>query len=105
MSHFMKKMSIYLLFFLLFLSVYKDLTVGNYSIGEKKEFTSPATYSPVIKVKAERGDTVLSIAEQLYNKGNNLNINQILDDFIKLNPNVDPYHLKPNTSYYFPKLE
>jgi len=97
-----KNCCVILLFLLLISSIYKDL-----------DLTTPSTlqYSAnetiinnnVIKVKIERGDTVLSIVEKLNQfDEEHINIQQVMTDFKKANPHVDPYHLKPNKYYFFP---
>lgn len=106
---FIKRMSIYLLFLLLFLSIYKDLTTDipkntpqitvpqNDKVREVRGATG-------IKIQVHSGDTVLSVVEQL-NKDNQTiktDITRIIADFEKVNPHVDPYNLKSNNFYYFP---
>lgn len=101
---FIKKSSLFLFIILLFISVYKDLNSGSplpsHSNDTKIQDNIP---HQVIKVKVKQGETVLSIVEQVnQTERNNLNIQSIMDDFQEANPNTDPYHLKPNTFYYFP---
>lgn len=106
---FIKRMSIYLLFLLLFISIYKDLTT---EIPENIPQTTVPQYDNIkkvpgvtgIKVQVRPGDTVLSVVEQL-NKDNqkiNTDITRIIADFEKVNPHVDPYNLNSHDFYYFP---
>src|SRR5699024_5155313 len=105
---FIKRLSIYLLLILLFVSIYKDLTIDTTKIKSKSkskitQFTDASEISS-IRIRVDPGDTVLSIVEQV-NKDNHIskiNITQIISDFEKINPDVDPYEIKPNNFYYFP---
>ena len=102
---FIKRVSIYLIFLLLFVSIYKDLFASseNYSskVPEQLAFTEELTG---IKTRVHAGDTVLSVVEEL-NKDNQIlktDITQMIADFKKLNPHIDPYNLQSNHFYYFP---
>ncbi len=46
------------------------------------------------------GDTVLSIAENLNERA--VPINTLLEDFVTLNPGVDPHEIHIDKTYYFP---
>src|SRR5690625_5614651 len=103
---FIKRLSIYLLLILLFVSIYKDLTIDTTKIKSKSKITQFTDASEIsnIRLRVEPGDTVISIVEEV-NKDNHIsiiNITQIISDFEKINPDVDPYELKPNNFYYFP---
>src|SRR5699024_3694730 len=91
---FIKRLSIYLLLILLFVSIYKDLTIDTTKIKSKSKITQFTDASEIsnIRLRVDPGDTVLSIVEQV-NKDNHIS---------KINPDVDPYELKPNNFYYFP---
>ncbi len=104
---FIKRLSIYLLLILLFVSIYKDLTIDDTTKIKSKskitQFTDAREISS-IRIRVDPGDTVLSIVEQV-NKDNHISkidITEIITDFEKINPNVDPYELRPNHFYYFP---
>lgn len=102
---FIKRLSIYLLVTLLFVSIYKDLTIETTKTQHNIKITqiNNANEIPRIRIRVEPGDTVLSIVEK-FNKNNisKLNITQIITDFEKVNPEADPYKLQPNHFYYFP---
>lgn len=101
----MKRLMIYILFFLLCVSIYKDLTVDRTSdqeISRTFEQSSQLNYT-IMQIKITIGDTVLSVSEKInIDNINNLDISTIMADFEQLNPTADPYHLEPNTFYYFP---
>lgn len=106
--HFIKRICIYILIFLLFLSFYHDFTTG-YPSPFKDHKDIPVQMEKqkkdlnVVKVRAEHGDTVLSIMERLHPHDiEELDISQMIDDFKMLNSNVDPYTLQQNTYYLFP---
>jgi len=103
---FIKRLSIYLLLILLLVSIYKDLTIDTSKIKSDSKITQFTDASELsgIRIRIDPGDTVLSIVEQI-NKENHISkidITQIITDFEKINPDVDPYELKPNNFYYFP---
>ncbi|AXI09470.1 hypothetical protein CV093_11910 [Oceanobacillus sp. 143] len=101
----MKRLMIYMLFILLCMSIYKDLSIGNLS---SQENISPLEQSPhsdytITQIKITIGDTVLSVMEKMnVDESNQLDISRIMDDFKQLNPTADPFHLEPNAFYYFP---
>ncbi|MBU5466411.1 hypothetical protein KQI49_06150 [Virgibacillus sp. MSJ-26] len=92
-----------LLFLLLITSIYKDLELSTPSTLQYAASETIKNNTNVIKVKIERGDTVLSIVEK-FNQFDEeqINIQKVMTDFKKANPHVDPYHLKPNKYYFFP---
>ncbi|WP_010097012.1 hypothetical protein [Ornithinibacillus scapharcae] len=105
----MKKIIISILIVLLMVSIYKDLTAGtNFSNINQKENKQPfhsnisQQFSP-IKVKIEQGDTLITIIERLNPSLNELNMDQIVEDFRYLNPTVDPNQLQINRFYFFPQ--
>lgn len=107
--YFIKRMFFYLIIFLLIVSLYKDLTIGSSFSNVNKTIHTQQTNSinqkngmSVIQVRAQPGDTVLSITEELNQQLPDLNIPQIIDDFKILNPNIEPHHLQNDTVYYFP---
>ncbi|RDW19208.1 hypothetical protein CWR48_09195 [Oceanobacillus arenosus] len=101
----MKRLMIYILFFLLCVSIYKDLSLErtpNHEISRTFEQSLQFNYT-IMQMKITIGDTVLSVTEKInIDHINNLDISTIMADFEQLNPTADPYHLEPNTFYYFP---
>ncbi|WP_042145951.1 hypothetical protein [Paucisalibacillus sp. EB02] len=104
----MKKTIVNIFIILFLISVYKDLTFGT-DISTKNKIVDNPTENmdelpfDVIKVKINAGDTVLTVMEKLNPTWSNLNIEQILQDFSSLNPNINPNHLQQNHFYFFPK--
>jgi hypothetical protein len=100
----MKKIFIYILVFLFLFSVYKDLDGGSLQnrLETLTENASITNYKAVY-VKVQHGDTILSIVEDINEKTMQIqDINQILEDFRLLNPNVNTDQLKVGHFYYFP---
>ncbi|WP_405101168.1 hypothetical protein [Oceanobacillus sp. FSL H7-0719] len=89
----MKKLCLILLMLFLLLSMIHDLSKP----GADRE-TVPQN---AIQVKITPGDTVLSVTEEI-NSLEDLDIEQIIHDFQKLNPGIDYRILSPYTFYYFP---
>src|SRR5699024_279531 len=101
-----KKISVYTFIILLVISVYKDLSINSPIPDKRVEFEKmPLNHTNVIKVKVQKGETVLSIVEKINKTGKNLDVEQILDDFQASNPNADPYHLKADSFYFLPLYE
>jgi len=105
MMDFLKRISLYFIILLFIMSIYKDLTAGtNAQIPPpvtQEDQVEDTEYS-IKQIKIKSGDTVLSVIEQIHGGMEGLSIDQILTDFQTINPNADPYHLHPNTFYYFP---
>lgn len=106
--YFLRKSFSLFIILLFFLSIYKDITIGTFPFNEKNinqvKFSQSAEinhHPKVIEIYLQPGDTVLSVTEQLSNKQNELNIQQVINDFIVINPGVNPYHLQPNHPYLF----
>lgn len=103
-----KKTSLYILVFLILLSIYKDLTIGSLVVNEShSEVNTPInsieTDIKTTKIKIQPGDTVLSVIERVnHDDLNHLDIQKVVDDFKQLNPLVNPYDLEVNQYYYFP---
>lgn len=102
---FITRISIYLLILLLFISIYKDLTTDIRKTA-KTSVASEFSQSEMTAVKREvqPGDTVLSVVEDL-NKSNQtfqMNITKVINDFGKMNADIDPDQLQPHRNYYFP---
>ncbi|ASK63176.1 hypothetical protein CFK37_13960 [Virgibacillus phasianinus] len=98
--NFFKKSLILITVILLCASIYNDMTSGSITIDKenKGEVVDGDKY---VQVKVLPGQTVLSIVET-YNKINSLDVEKIISDFKKLNPQVKPYQLKAYNYYYFP---
>ncbi|WP_051681369.1 hypothetical protein [Virgibacillus alimentarius] len=103
-----KRICIILFLFLFIMSIYKDLTTGiiKNTLNTKidTEITEKANIRTA-KIKVYPGDTVLSIVEQINNNHHqtpNIDIEQIIIDFKKINPDADPYKLEIFKYYYFP---
>lgn len=102
----LKKCSLYLLMFLLLSSIYHDITSGslpnvntNPDHGETMQIHQEKV---LVKRKFQAGETVLSIIEKInQDKLHELDMTKIINDFKQLNPDVDPFNLQPNESYYF----
>ncbi|ASN05217.1 hypothetical protein [Virgibacillus necropolis] len=98
--NFLKKSLIFVTILLLFASIYHDITSGSISTDkENKEMDKPE--DNIVHVQVLPGQTVLSIVEK-YSNTNSLNVDQIIKDFKKINPNVEPYQLVSYEYYYFP---
>lgn len=99
---------------LILISVYNDLQVGQslehppsqkdpFIMREMKDVPDRETSFEIVRMKVQRGDTVLSIVEEINPfLHDGLNIEVILNDFQRINPFVDPYNLKPGKYYSFP---
>jgi|SRR5690625_2458818 len=91
---------------LIVLSINHDLSKKSYSINDtmtNAEQSKPLNYT-IVKQKILPGDTFLSIIE-LINPSSfeELDIDQLIADFIDLNPKVNPHQLIVGHTYYFPK--
>lgn len=93
-----QRVAVYVCIILLLLSLYNDLTKGTIV---KEDTVPPNENVSIIKVKAYSGDTVLTLTEKLYPL-ETIDIDEIITIFKDLNPDADPYHLEPETYYYFP---
>ncbi|RYG74712.1 hypothetical protein EU245_00590 [Lentibacillus lipolyticus] len=104
----MKRIGFYFFIILFLISVYKDLTAGilpdtpvNEYPAEKVERESLTG----VNVQVDKGDTVLSVVEELNGQQKKLNITQIMEDFKTLNPDENPLRIVPDEYYYFPLYE
>src|SRR5690625_5498148 len=102
----MKKVLIYILIFLLLFSVYKDLNIGSSGNNRSSSTNSVSiTNYNAVYVKVQHGDTILSIIENINRENISvMDMDQIIEDFKLLNPNINPYQLKTEHYYYFPKI-
>lgn len=104
-----RKILTYLLIILFCISIYQDLTSGTPTDMERKQNfykridIDDNTLFEVVTIEVQEGETVLSIIEKLNEEQmDTLNITKLLNDFMMLNPNVDPYHLNNRKKYQFP---
>ncbi len=99
----------YILIALFFMSIYKDLSVGT-TLTPENNLKQPQAENIIktenitaMKVKVHQGDTLLTVAEKINPQlTNNLNVDEIVEDFKALNPTADPVKLQPGEFYYFP---
>jgi len=107
MMKFLKRLFFYLIVILLIVGLHKDLTIGTSLFNNNKPGQIQQIYPngqkniSAVAVRVEAGDTLLSITEQINQQTTELDIDQIIIDFKKLNPNIDPFDLEPNSMYYF----
>lgn len=119
------KKALVTLFSILFLiSIFKDITTGTFSF----EDVTSAKQSPPQEIVQEQqpkgtrsntnesqskryqkiehhvkaGETVLSIMENINKTGPPVSIQQMIQDFESLNPNIDAHQIQINKSYWFP---
>src|SRR5690625_2868551 len=92
--------------FLLIMSIYHDLSkrfipLNNFTVNEQENNINNYT---VVQIEIIPGDTLFSIHEQLNPQISvEVDVNQLIDDFIALNPSIDPEQLVVGKKYYFPK--
>lgn len=100
-----KRFLVYVVVFLCLLSIYYDLS-GRYKPQQVAPIESTSKQQIVtmnaVPMVVKPGQSVLSITEQINADVEYLDIKQILNDFIKLNPGVDPLNIQINQTYYFP---
>ncbi|MDY0405557.1 hypothetical protein P5G51_009230 [Virgibacillus sp. 179-BFC.A HS] len=109
---FLKRMCFYLMIALLLWSIKDDLTNKQLQSQQElqpSEITMTANERKqayeVVKVKVNKGETVLTIIEKLNKAPLRVSTEQMLTDFRTANPRADPYHLQPGMFYYFPMYE
>ncbi|MEI3606829.1 hypothetical protein SPD48_14085 [Pseudogracilibacillus sp. SE30717A] len=99
-----KKICLYTFIILLIVSLYND-------IKKETNITNNSSSLPLyvdngfksIKIKTTTGDTILSVTEHINGEVlNDMTMENILDDFNNLNPNVNSLELTPGEYYYFP---
>lgn len=99
----MKRFTIVILLLLFLLSLMDDLSKQP-SLVDKKPSEKPVQTemeAGIAHIKIKPGDTVLSVTEEL-NDMSVLNIEQIMNDFKRLNPGTDIDSLIPYSFYSFP---
>ena len=101
-----KRISIALLLILLFLSINHDLSKNTYPTDNilVNDLETETISFTIVQLKVLPGETFLSIMEQINPLlFNDLDIEQLIEVFISLNPQTDPYQLVVGETYYFPK--
>ncbi|MFP7169719.1 LysM domain-containing protein [Terribacillus sp. 7520-G] len=110
-----KRMGIFLFCCALFMSIWKDLTIGSpipavpkqaetkteEPGADENQGTHQETFQPVL-LQVKQGDTLLSVANELNNNDLRVTMEQVIRDFEELNPGKDPYALDAGSAYYFP---
>lgn len=106
---FFKRSFLFSIILLLMFSIYNDITIGTSPFTENKLYIKKPVVPKknegeisIIEVRLQPGDTVLSVTEQINQQQETLDIAQVMNDFKEINPYIDPYHLEPDTSYFFP---
>lgn len=105
-----KKLLIIAILLLVSGTSYYDLTHGTLSLffnpapatvqAKESPTSNPVPVQTTKMVLVQPGDTVLSIEEKL-NPKTTLSIINVIEDFKKLNPSVDPNHIQIGHSYKF----
>ncbi|HLS34910.1 MAG TPA: hypothetical protein VK061_01570 [Bacillota bacterium] len=102
---FIKQNSIYILIIFVILSVYADITTHN-DVKTKNlcnAFHDETSRYTIVSYEVKDGDSVLSVMEDINkHKFHQQPIEQMIDDFLVMNPDANPYQLIPNKIYYFP---
>ncbi|WP_240376641.1 hypothetical protein [Bacillus piscicola] len=106
----MKKLLLFLLFILIAVSAYYDVTTGTLmttSLENETGSAPPPSFDGVqrVEVTVEPGQTVLTIVEKLHNGPVPASINQITQDFKKLNNGLLPENIQVDKPYVFPIYE
>jgi len=98
------KWAMYMLFFLMIISVYNDLSQGEQpSSSTHNSHTTDNEKILVVKRTIQRGDTLLSIMEEIHARnGFPWRMDQVVHDFKWINDGQDPYELTEQQTYYFP---
>lgn len=106
---FLKQSSVYIICFLLVMSIYQDLKGKSLHLSPEAEESLNArthVYYEVVPYKVSSGETVISIAEKLYGENfKNIKIDIFIKDFMELNPKKKHYQLTPQELYLFPKYK
>ncbi|GGN66111.1 MULTISPECIES: hypothetical protein [Oceanobacillus] len=96
-----KRLSLLLLFILVIISVIDDLSKQQPLKEESVVKVQEDKDTGIAHIKIKHGDTILSVTEEI-NELDYLDVQQVINDFEKLNPGVDTESLLPNSFYYFP---
>ena len=105
----MKKLFGFLLAVLILYVIYIDLTVGTLPASLTQQVDAKIETKIKQKVniasfeaKVEPGETVISIVEHQINKPLPVPINDLIEDFRKLNPGETPEKIQIGSTYHFP---
>lgn len=92
-----------MLILLVGLGIYFDLSTGTLPGQQVKSTKREETVDlPYEEVTVQAGYTVLSIVEHLHKQQLPTSIEQIIDDFKTLNPNIHPDDIQIGKTYRFP---
>ncbi len=96
----MKKVFIFLLLCLIAYTSYLDLSKGTLHLhdAKNKDAVPPIPYE---EITVHPGETVLSVLERTHGTLP-VSIDQALQDFAALNPEIDPMMIEAGNSYKFP---
>ncbi|MDQ0269464.1 hypothetical protein [Cytobacillus purgationiresistens] len=107
----MRRFAAFILLIVVAYAIYFDLANGTLPTAQETTNEKPAVQtsaevaqfaSPFIEKEVSPGETVLSIVEK-QNKGlENIPMNEIVSDFIKLNEGIKPEEIKYGKVYKFP---
>ncbi|MFD2704256.1 hypothetical protein [Salibacterium lacus] len=100
----MKKTLFFILFILLSVSVYYDLTEGTLT-GSGKDKPAPSDNiddGHAVEVTVESGQTLLSITKKLHDGVLPASVDIITRDFKQLNDGISPDRMQVNRPYEFP---
>jgi hypothetical protein len=105
----MKKIFGFLLAILILYVIYIDLTVGTLPASLTQQVDAKIETEikqkvdiPSFEAKVEPGETVISIVEHQINKSLPVSINELIEDFRKLNPGETPEKIQIGSTYHFP---
>lgn len=105
----MKKIFGFLLALLIIYVIYIDLTVGTLPASLTQQVDAKIETKikqkvdiPSFEAKVEPGETVISIVEHQINKSLPVSINELIEDFRKLNPGETPEKIQIGSTYHFP---
>jgi hypothetical protein len=104
----MKRLGIFLTLVVVIIAIGYDLKNGTLPTGRSKESPFPETASiaassiPYKKIKIHSGDTVLSIAERIQKGTLPVSIDEVIQDFEKLNNGLKPEEIMVGRTYKFP---
>lgn len=96
----MKKWILFLLFCLIIYTSYLDLSQGTLSSHDATNDVVK-NEQPHLEVVVQHGETVLSVLERMHGTLP-VSIDKALQDFIELNPKVDPIAIEAGKKYKFP---
>jgi hypothetical protein len=105
----MKRIFLFLFGLLTIYVIYIDLTAGTLPQGEtQKPEESVATMTNIkssvdsFEAEVEPGETLISIVENHIKKPLPVSIDELIEDFQKLNPGLSPEKIQIGSSYEFP---